>query len=172
MSPSQNTFNGQIHVSFENPTTVLEALSVVHDWSCKNLRDRPLRITVWQDRKAILDHLAPNQYNQSTLTGKLLATHPKVKPNYLPWITYAETDILQARGTVVICCPADLLSYSAMARYVIREYGQEKIFKLRPAVGKAIHLPKSPDAPWNNSMFLLFTRASNKHPMLHDVLHL
>ena len=59
-----------------------------------------------------------------------------------------------------------------MARYVIREYGQEEIFKLRPAVGKAIHLAKSPDAPWNNDMFLLFTRASNKHPMLHDVLHL
>ena len=59
-----------------------------------------------------------------------------------------------------------------MARYVIREYGQEKIFKLRPAVGKAIHLAKSPDAPWNNSMILLFTRASNKHPILQDVLHL
>ena len=100
---------------------MLEALSVVHDWSCTNLGSRPLRRTVWQDRKAILDHLAPGQDNQSTITGKLLTTHPKVKPNYLPWITYAETDILQARGTVVICCPADLLSYSAMARYVIRD---------------------------------------------------
>ena len=158
--------------TFENPVTVLEALSVVHDWSCTNLGDRPLRRTVWQDRKAILDHLKPSQDNQSTVTGKLLTTHPKVKPNYLPWISYDETDILQARGTVVICCPADLLSYSAMARYVVREYGQEEIFKLRPAVGKAIHLAKSPDAPWNNDMFLLFTRASNKHPMLHDVLHL
>ena len=172
LSPSQNTFNRQIHVIFENVTTVLEALSVVHDWSCTNLGDRPLRRTLWQARKAILDHLAPSQDNQSTLTGKLLTTHPKVKPNYLPWITSAETDILQARVTVVICCPADLLSYSAMARYVIREYGQDKIFKLRPAVGKAIHLAKSHDAPWNNSMFLLFTRASNKHPILHDVLHL
>ena len=158
--------------TFENPVTVLEALSVVHDWSCTNLGDRPLRRTVWQDRKAILDHLKPSQDNQSTVTGKLLTTHPKVKPNYLPWISYDDTDILQARGTVVICCPADLLSYSAMARYVIREYGQEEIFKLRPAVGKAIHLAKSPDAPWNNDMFLLFTRASNKHPTLHDVLHL
>ena len=158
--------------TFENPRTVLEALSVVHNWSCTNLGNRPLRRTVWQDRKAILDHLAPSQDNQSTLTGKLLTTHPNFKPNYLPWITYAETDILQARGTVVICCPVDLLSYSAMVRYVIKEYGQEKIFKLRPAVGKAIHLAKSPNAPRNNSMFLLFTRISNKHPILHDVLHL
>ena len=158
--------------AFENPVTVLEALSVVHDWSCTNLGDRPLRRTVWQDHKAILDHLTPNQDNQSTVTGKLLTTHPKVKPNYLSWISYEETDILQARDTVAICCPADLLSYSAMARYVIREYGQEEIFRLRPAVGKAVHLTRSPSAPWNNEMFLLVTRASSKHPILHDVLHL
>ena len=158
--------------AFENPVTVLEALSVVHDWSRTNLGDRPLRRTVWQDHKAILDHLTPNQDNQSTVTGKLLTTHPKVKPNYLSWISYEETDILQARDTVAICCPADLLSYSAMARYVIREYGQEEIFRLRPAVGKAVHLTRSPSAPWNNEMFLLVTRASSKHPILHDVLHL
>ena len=158
--------------TFENPVTVLEALSVVHDWSCTNLGDRPLRRTVWQDRKAILDHLTPRQDNQSTVTGKLLTTHPKFKPNYLSWISYEETDILQAGGTVAICCPADLLSYSAMARYVIREYGQKESFRLRPTVGKAIRLARSPNAPWNNEMFLIFTRASNKHPILHDVLHL
>ena len=158
--------------TFENPVTVLEALSVVHDWSCTNLGDRPLRRTVWQDRKAILDHLTPRQDNQSTVTGKLLTTHPKFKPNYLSWISYEETDILQSRGTVAICCPADLLSYSAMARYVIREYGQEEIFRLRPTVGKALRLARSPNAPWNNERFLIFTRASNKHPILHDVLHL
>ena len=158
--------------TFENPVTVLEALSVVHDWSCTNVGDRPLRRTVWQDREAILDHLTPSPNNQSTVTGKLLTTRPRVKLNYLSWITYDETDILQARGTVVICCPADLLSYSAVARFVNREYGQEEILRLRPAVGKAIHIAKSPNAQWNNDMFLIFTRASNKHPMLHDVLHL
>ena len=158
--------------TFQDPVTVLEALSVVHDWSCTNLGDRPLHRTVWQDRKAILNHLAPNQDNQSTVTGKLLTTHPKIKPYYLSWISYEETDILQARGAVAICCPADLLSYSAMARYVIQEYGQEEIFRLRPAVGKAVRLRKSPNTSWNNDMFLMFTRASNKHPILHDVLHL
>ena len=73
--------------AFENPTTVLEALSTVHGWSCTNLGNRPLRRTVWQDRKAILDHLTLSQDNQNTVTGKLLTTHPKVKQNYLPWIT-------------------------------------------------------------------------------------
>ena len=57
-----------------------------------------------------------------------------------------------------------------MARYVIREDGQEEIFRLRPTVGKAIRLARSPNAPWNNEMLLIFTRASNKHPILHDVL--
>ena len=71
----------------------------------------------------------------------------------------------------MICCPADLTSVSAMAVYVIREYGQEDIFRLRPAVGKAIYLTRSPTAQWNNDIMLLFTRASNKHLMLHDVLH-
>ena len=157
--------------TFENPVSVPEALSVVHDWSCTNMGNRPIHKTVWQDRKAILDHLTPAQDNQSTATGTLLMTHPNVKPNYLPWITYEENDILQALGTVVLCCPADLLSHSAMACYVIREYGQEEIFRLRPVMGKAIHPVNSPTAPWNNDMFLLFTSASNKHPMLHDALH-
>ena len=158
--------------TFENPVTVLEALSVVHDWSCTNMGDMPLRRTVWQDRKAILDHLSPGQDDQSTVTGRLLTTHPKFKPSYLSWISYEETDILQFRGTVAICCPADLLGQSAMARYVVREYGQEEIFRLRPAVGKAVRLPKSTTAPWNNEIILLITRASSKHPIPHDVLHL
>ena len=95
----------------------------------------------------------------------------ETRPNYVPWITYSDTDVLQAPGTVVLCCPADLLSYSATARYVIREYGQENIFRLRPLVGTAIHLIHSPTAPWNNEIFLLCTRASNKHPLLHETLH-
>ena len=50
-------------------------------------------------------------------------TQPKANQSYLPWITYDETDILQARGTVVVCCPADLSSYSALTRYVIQTVG-------------------------------------------------
>ena len=134
--------------------------------------DRPLRRTVWEDRKAILQHLAPRPTDdQSNTTGKWLITQPKTRPNYLPWITYDNTDILQAPGAVILCCPADLLSYSATIRYVIREYGQENIFRLRPSVGTAIRLVRSPTAPWNNEIFLLCTRASNKHPLLHEVLH-
>ena len=156
----------------EKPITVSEALSIVHDWSSTNLGDRPLRRTVWEDRKAILQHLTPRPTDdQSRTTGKWLITQPKTRPNYLPWISYDNTDILQAPGTVILCCPADLLSYSATIRYVIREYGQENIFRLRPSVGTAIRLTRSPTAPWNNEIFLLCTRASTKHPLLHEVLH-
>ena len=56
-------------------------------------------------------------------------------------------------------------------RYVIREYGQENIFRLRPSVGTAIRLIRSSTAPGNNQIFLLCTRASNKHPLLHETLH-
>ena len=59
-----------------------------------------------------------------------------------------------------------------MTRYVIREYGQEEILKRKPAVGKALYLARSPTAPWKNNIFLLFTRASNKHPLLQDVLNM
>ena len=110
----------------EKPHTVLEALSIVHDSSSTNMGDRPLRRTFWQDRRAIFEHIAPQPTDdQNNATGKWLITQPKTRPNYLPWITYDNIDIFQAPVTVVLCCPADLVSYSATTRYVIREYGQK-----------------------------------------------
>ena len=53
-----------------------------------------------------------------------------------------------------------------------RVWARADLFKQSPSMGQAMHLAKSPNAPWNNDIFLLLTRASNKHPMLHDVLHL
>ena len=59
----------------EKPVTVNEALSIAHDWSSTNMGDRPLRRTVWEDRKAILRHLAPQPNDdQSNTTGKWLIT--------------------------------------------------------------------------------------------------
>ena len=105
----------------EKPVTVLEALWIVHEWSSTNMGDRPLRRRVWQDRRVIFEHLAPQPTDdQSSATGKWLITQPKTRPNYLPWITCANTDILQAPGTVVLFCPADLVSYLATTRHVIR----------------------------------------------------
>ena len=134
--------------------------------------NRPLHRTIWEDRRAVFEHLTPQLMDeQDNAAGKWLITQPRIKPNYVPWITYSNTDILQASGTIVLCCPADLLSFSATTRYVIREYGQENIFRLKPSVGTAIRLIRSPTAPWNNQIFLLCTRASNKHPLFHETLH-
>ena len=156
----------------EAPITPRKALSVIHDWSCINMGDRPLRHTVWEERRAIFEHLTPQPIDiNDDAAGKWLITQPRTRPSYVPWITYSNTDILQAPGTVVLCCPADSFSYSATACYVIREYGQENIFRLKPSVGTAVRLDRSPTAPWNNQIFLLRTGASNKHPLLHETLH-
>ena len=93
--------------------------------------ERPLHRTIWEDRRAVFEHLTPQPMDEhENAAGKWLITQLKIKPNYVPWITYSNMDILQAPATIVICCPADLLSFSATARYVIREYGQENIFRL------------------------------------------
>ena len=85
-----------------------------------------------------------------------MITQPRTRPKYLPWVTYANTDT------------ADLVSHPASTQYVIQEYGQDKIFRLRSAVGAAVRLVNSPTAPWGNVIFLYCTRASNKHPNLHE----
>ena len=82
---------------------------------------------------------------------------------------FDNTVILQAPGIVVFCCPADLDSRSAMTRYVIRKYGLEAIFRLRPAVGKVLILPRSLNGHWEIDFVFLFTRASSKYPLLHMI---
>ena len=44
----------------EMPISPLEALSVMHSWSCVHMGNRPLRRTIWDDRKAIFAHLMLN----------------------------------------------------------------------------------------------------------------
>ena len=101
----------------------------------------------------------PNAYSRQSedFYWKSVDNEPKGQAE-LPWITYGETDVLQARGTVVVCCPANLMSHSALTRYVIREYGQEKMFRQRPTMGQAMYLTKSPTAPWTNDIFFYFSR--------------
>ena len=144
----------------DTPMSTLEALSIMHSWSCKHMGNRPLHRTIWEDRRAIFGHLTSKPLDDHEEdTGKWLISQPKVRPNHVPRITYSDTDILQASGTLVLCCPADLQSQSATIRYIIREYGQEAIFRLNPSVGTAICLKHSHTAPWNNQIFS-YTHAS------------
>ena len=94
----------------ESPITALAALFIVHDWSCIHMGDRPLGRTKWEDRRAIFEQLKPQPIDEhDNAAGKWLIRQLKIKPNYVPWITYSNTGILQASGTVVLCCPADRL---------------------------------------------------------------
>ena len=114
--------------------------------------NHPLRCALWQDRRALVKHVTPSKVTDER-PGKRLITQSKVQPIYPQWIFYENTDRLQAPGIVVSCCPADLDSSSAMTRYVIREYGQEALFRRRPAVGKALHLSRSSNTPWEMTLF-------------------
>ena len=53
-------------------------------------------------------------------------------------------------GILILCCPTDLDSRSAITGYVILEYGHKAMFRRQLAVGKALHLLRSLNAPWKN----------------------
>ena len=110
------------------------------------------------------------QLDQIGLEITLPAAVPPLPPSLVSekwiWGWKDRTDSLHHSVSVLSC------TYSAMTRYVIQKYGQEEIFQQQPAIGKPIHLAKSPIALSNNEIFLLFSRASNEHLMLHEVLHL
>ena len=70
------------------PISPLEALSVMHSWSCVHMGNRPLRRTIWEDRKAIFAHLMLNPLeNHAEETGKWLISQPKIRPSHVSWIT-------------------------------------------------------------------------------------
>ena len=46
--------------------------------------DRPLRRTVWEDRRAVFEHLTPQPIDDhDNAAGKWLITQPKIKANYV-----------------------------------------------------------------------------------------
>ena len=138
----------------DTPMSTLEALSIMHSWPCMHMGNRPLHRTIWEDRRATFGHLTSKPLdNHEEDTGKWLISQPTIRPNHVPWITYSDRDILQASGTLVLCCPADLQPQSATFRYIVREYGQKAIFRLKPSVGTAICLKHYHIAPWNNQIF-------------------
>ena len=48
----------------ETRITALKALSIVHDWSCIHMGDRPLRRTIWEDRRAVFELLTPQPIDE------------------------------------------------------------------------------------------------------------
>ena len=61
------------------------------------------------------------------------------------------------------------MSYSAITRYIIREHGQESIFKQIPALGEAMNQRDS-KSTIEQLHFPVIHQSVSKHPLLHDVL--
>ena len=104
------------------------------------------------------------------MVGKELVCPQPSRPNYSDFITYSETDLHLAEGTVAIGCRADLVSHSVVTRYGPREFGEERLF--RPAVTRVRRVQQPLTFAPGNEIMLMFTRASNKQPMFDEVLHL
>ena len=68
----------------------------------------------------------------------------------------------------MLACHADLKTNSAALRYVLRECGIEKVFSLRPKVGKMLTIPPDVNPNPNQSVHLLIVRANQRAPLLTD----
>ena len=66
-----------------------------------------------------------------------------------------------------MCCPADLNTYSAALRYILREYGIENKFQFRPKVGEVPTIPASSFLE-NQIVHLLIARPSQCAPQITD----
>ena len=82
--------------------------------------------------------------------------------------SYNVTDLLQAERDIVLACPADLETNSAALRYLLREYGKEQVFSLRPQVGEILTIPHEiPDDP-TQTIYLLVVRANQRATLIAD----
>ena len=157
---------------FSTPVSVRDAFDSVDQWSNMNSAGRKHPRSIWRDKSAAMAFLTTETLPKQPIVGKELVYHQPNRPNYSEFITYSDSDLLQAPGTIAIGCPADLISYSAVTRYVLREFGVERLFRLRPAVTRVMRVQQPLTFTPNNDVILMFTRASNKHPMYHESLHL
>ena len=66
----------------------------------------------------------------------------------------------------MLACPADLDNNSAALRYVLREYGKESEFSLRPKVGEILTIPPDINPNPNQNIHLLIIRSSQRAPRL------
>ena len=152
--------------------SVRESFDSVDNWSNMNTAGKKHPKSIWRDKNAAMAFLTSEPEQQEPRVGKELIYQQKYRPMYSKFITYSDRDLLQAPGTIAIGCPADLISYSAVTRYMLRAYGVEKLFRLRPSVTHVRRVQKPFTFAPNNDVILMFTRPSNKHPMYHESLHL
>ena len=128
--------------------------------------NQSLSRSVWQDLTAIRgqNHFDPADEKGP---GRQIVFPGALRPNLVDYIVYDQTDFLQVQGHVAMCCPADLNTKSAALRYILREYGIENIFQLRPKVGEVLTIPASSFLD-NQIVHLLIARPSQRAPKITD----
>ena len=156
---------------FVEPQSVVQTLKLLDHWSHMNADNRPIARSVWCDRNAIEEGVSKPDPLPDPPIGKEFVYRGLFRPNSAEFIVYEQEDLLQVQDAIAICCPADLISFSAVTRYVLREYGVDAIFNRRPQVGSVVHLDPSVTLLPNKHVFLLFTRANNRQVLLHETLH-
>ena len=147
------------------------AWMMLDNWSRANTDNRPIKRSVWCDRNSIEESSSKPDSRSEPPIGKEFIYRGCLRPHSADFIVYDQSDLLQVQTVIAVSCSADLVSYSAVTRYVLREYGTDAIFNRRPQVGSVIHLDPSVTLVRDKHVFLLITRATNRDPLLHETLH-
>ena len=124
--------------------------------------------SVWQDLASIQGRTPRVCLPSDNGPGREIVYPGALYPNLVDYIPYDVTEFLQARGDIALASPADLETNSAAFRYILREYGKERVFFLRPQVGEVLTIPNQITGNSTRSIHLLIVRANQRAPRLTD----
>ena len=127
--------------TFEVPLFPKAALGTLDTWVKAGSDNRAMPRSVWQDLAAIQGRAPRVCLPSDNGPGREIVYPGALYPNSAEHVSYDETDFLQVEGDIVLACPADLKTNSAALRYVLREWGIESVFSLRPKVGEMLTIP-------------------------------
>ena len=150
--------------SFNQPVTIHTALGTLDAWSTANVDNQSISRSVWQGLTAIRknDHIDPA--DEEGPGRQIVFPVPKL----VDYIVNDQTDFLQVQGQGAICCPADLNTNSAALRYILRVYGSDNTFQLRPKTRVVLTIPSSSSFMDNQIIHLLITRPSHRASQISD----
>ena len=138
--PRIRSLDEWIH-AFDEPVSFCSALSTLDTWSEANIDNQPLTHSVWQDLTAIKGHRCREKTLRHDTPGLEIRYRDSLRPQLVYYVSYDHKDFFQDPHHNAMCCMATLETSFAVLRYVFREHGLNKIFRLRPKVSTVIALP-------------------------------
>ena len=91
-----------------------------------------------------------------------------LRPNLVDYIVYDQIDFSHVQVYIASCCPEDINTNSAALRNILREFGSDSIFQLRPIVGEVLTIQAQSSFIDNQNGHLLITRPSQRAPQITD----